>query len=777
MIVTVTAPAGAFPEGAELVVKRVPVYAEAYREADAAIDALRDEAQNVAVSYAFDIKVIDPVTGEELQPVDGHDVEVTFALAEASDANLDANVYHVTEDELTGAVCAEALETDVDAGAVTAVSDGFSVYVVEFTYNTKEYVMQGGDSVALADILDFVGISGAVSSVTVDPSNGLLTVAENGGEYTVSSAGVFAGEAKLTVAVGNQTYEIIVTCYQKTLYYRDTDGDLATLEGWTPLTEGVSAWGKPGETTWLALTQKLDIDTRITVSGTVNLILCDGCTLKANRGVTVADGDALTIYGGALGAGHIEGTGKLSANAAGVANAAGIGGGARYNDEGGSGSKITISGGAVTATGGESVAGIGGGWQGSGSDITVSGGTVEAIGSYGGKAVGNGSGGSGDSTPTIGDGLKVAAGASRRSAMVYLYADRGTACKTNEYALIEPCADGEHVFDPKSHLCKYCGAEQAKVSVVFAPSDTKTVAPGEDSSFTAKIGVESAKLTDYAVPVYAEKGDAVTLTFAVAEGYEIKKVEVQDKNGKAVNVGVKNGKYTLTMRGSDVTVTAALKFVPTVTAPEAKDLTYNGQQQELVYLGDTNVGWMEYAFAPDVGERFTPKEGDYSKNIPTRDIGRECYVWYTNNGDSIHINPSGVTVKYPTMTVRVGNLEKIKPTLHKASKGKFCSHVNEIRYLSSNPKVATVSSSGKVTGRSGGTCIVYALTINGLYATTTVNVDPSPFKISFKTRWRSAPRRICRTISPSPPRGHGWRRRSAGSPRTERCWSWMNTAR
>lgn len=54
---------------------------------------------------------------------------------------------------------------------------------------------------------------------------------------------------------------------------------------------------------------------------------------------------------------------------------AGIGGGG-----GGEGSNITISGGTVTATGGENAAGIGGGTRGNGNNITISGGTTTAIG-------------------------------------------------------------------------------------------------------------------------------------------------------------------------------------------------------------------------------------------------------------------------------------------------------------------------------------------------------------------------------------------------------------
>ena len=47
--------------------------------------------------------------------------------------------------------------------AVIAESDGFSYYTVEFTYDEKQYVMQGDSSVALTDILSFVGITKAIT--------------------------------------------------------------------------------------------------------------------------------------------------------------------------------------------------------------------------------------------------------------------------------------------------------------------------------------------------------------------------------------------------------------------------------------------------------------------------------------------------------------------------------------------------------------------------------------------------------------------------------------
>ena len=108
VVVTVKADPGVFPADAVLSVETVPVYQQ--QQADAAVDEVRGENQNVAVSYTFDIKVINPETGEEYQPAEGQTVSVSFALAEVADENLETQVYHVTEDEATGELTAESLD-------------------------------------------------------------------------------------------------------------------------------------------------------------------------------------------------------------------------------------------------------------------------------------------------------------------------------------------------------------------------------------------------------------------------------------------------------------------------------------------------------------------------------------------------------------------------------------------------------------------------------------------------------------------------------------------
>lgn len=164
---------------------------------------------------------------------------------------------------------------------------------------------------------------------------------------------------------------------------------------------------------------------RYTVKGNVNLILTDDSVLNARAGITVAEGNSLTIWAQSdddsvatmgilnamedipVGAAGIGGesnnsNGAITINGGlitvnggngdnGVAGA-GIGGGYFKN-----GVNITINGGYVTATGGTSTsnrtggAGIGGGHQAAGQNIVITGGNVNACGGAGGAGIGGGS--------------------------------------------------------------------------------------------------------------------------------------------------------------------------------------------------------------------------------------------------------------------------------------------------------------------------------------------------------------------------------------------------
>ncbi|MBR1860811.1 MAG: hypothetical protein IJ796_02965 [Lachnospiraceae bacterium] len=167
-----------------------------------------------------------------------------------------------------------------------------------------------------------------------------------------------------------------------------------------------------------------NINTRITVNGTANLILCDGATLTADS--ITATNATLNIYGQSAGTGELKaesyvtvgigctgGTvnihgGTVTAN--GNGRGAGIGGAdGESGADGKDGGTVTIYGGTVTASNTGGGAGIGGGGSyskngGTGGTVTIYGGTVRASGGAGiggGDGEGNSGGGVGGAGGTV----------------------------------------------------------------------------------------------------------------------------------------------------------------------------------------------------------------------------------------------------------------------------------------------------------------------------------------------------------------------------------------
>ena len=217
--------------------------------------------------------------------------------------------------------------------------------------------------------------------------------------------------------------------------YMDVNGETEYASG----TVQLSADSLELEDGWyFAASGQTNVPERITVTGTVRMILKDGAELNVPGGITVAAGSTLIIYaqsagesmggliinnvqsykagiggggsitvvggavtvrggnfGAGIGGGDGVGGGSITAcggivTATGGSGAAGMGGGSS-----GSGGSITVSGGTVTANGGSNAAGIGGGFLGSGGEISITGGRVTANGGSGASSIGSGKNGSG----------------------------------------------------------------------------------------------------------------------------------------------------------------------------------------------------------------------------------------------------------------------------------------------------------------------------------------------------------------------------------------------
>lgn len=252
VIVSVSAPAGVFPKGATYKVTKVDDASK--KLGDEAVDKIDDNNRIIAKSYTYDIKVYDE-KGNSIQPKDATKVNVSFKMREVSDANLDTEIYHINEiaipedtdktdkkdDNLNLAksdpsvvvdeakriklsaekltlledkdlIKAEEYESNVLVNAIkdeqTAVveSNSFSTYVVNFTYTTKHYTVNDGETITIDAIKNGVGLTGTVTAASSSDEQ-LLQV---NGTTSVKPLQQFYNPVVLTLNINSTEYKINV---------------------------------------------------------------------------------------------------------------------------------------------------------------------------------------------------------------------------------------------------------------------------------------------------------------------------------------------------------------------------------------------------------------------------------------------------------------------------------------------------------------------------------------------------------------------------------------
>ena len=201
--------------------------------------------------------------------------------------------------------------------------------------------------------------------------------------------------------------------FRQPVSYLDENGEEQQCNVYTPVDKNTASWSNG----WYFVNDSITINSyQASVSGTVNLILGDGATLTAEKGISVVSSYTLNVFVQS----HGTSTGKLIST--GADGQAGIGSAApRYSSSNPSaGGTVNIYGGDITAIGGKGAAGIGGGArynsskQGCpGGTVNIYGGTVTATAGAAddakGSAVAIGAGGSAEDhgTLTLGEGVKL----------------------------------------------------------------------------------------------------------------------------------------------------------------------------------------------------------------------------------------------------------------------------------------------------------------------------------------------------------------------------------
>ena len=193
----------------------------------------------------------------------------------------------------------------------------------------------------------------------------------------------------------------------------------------------------------------------------------------------------------------------------------------------------------------------------------------------------------------------------------------------------------------------------------FVKETALTIVNGHEKTYTVTLPalpkLETPK--EYGAPTY-ELGE-----IKLNDGYYTSGAKVE--NGKLTLPIQKNdvkttgsvGTVTVIIKSTnyeDITLTvnvnATNKLVPTVTAPTANALTYNGAEQALVTAGKTTGGTMLYRI----------DDSEWSEQIPTAKNAGEYTVWYKVQGNAEYadVAEQNVTVIVAKKSVTVTALDK-----------------------------------------------------------------------------------------------------------------------
>ena len=285
------------------------------------------------------------------------------------------------------------------------------------------------------------------------------------------------------ISLAGERYYTFASVRPVPVSYRDADGSDKTTNC-VPLSASVSTLSDG----WYAVTKDLALSAGLTVSGNAKLVLVDGVTLTvagySTPGVEVTVGNSLTIYG------QVDGTGALIVSTT-AGLCAGIGAG-----NGVAGGAVTINGGSVQATGGDSGgAGIGGGSHGAGGTVVINGGSVVATGGGGGAGIGGGQYGAGGTVTVNGGTVTATSGTTTGS-----YLAAGIGCGlfggNNQGALIVA-----------SGLTVHAGASADPAGVPSRDSVTGSVTLGGEPYYVI---TESSGAAEYGI-VYMSNGTPLNL--------------------------------------------------------------------------------------------------------------------------------------------------------------------------------------------------------------------------------------------------------------------------
>ena len=535
--------------------------------------------------------------------VENGDVSITGGTVNAVGSGYQGSGIYVENGDVT-----------ISGGKVTAISTSTS----NSSYRNGIYIDGSGKKLTIGASVTSVivsGTDGAVSGNVVNAVAGIgwdnkegtgtatdISISTSGQKLNYKKAQFPAPPAYMEATVDETTHE--VTFSEKTC----TD--------YTKVTSDTTTWSEG----WYVVSGEVTIGSRITVSGTVNLILCDNCTLTASQGITVGGRNTLNIYAQSEGdeKGTLTATGYYYHDSrtayAGIGGDASCGtvniyggtvnarggqydgmsvdrggagiGGSHYDSYSRSGGAVTIYGGTVTATGGMRAAGIGGGGNfaedggGSGGTLTVYGGTVTARGGQSAAGIGGGSGGDGAKQPGSGGTVKIFGGTV--TAIGSSTAGIGGAYGSSSHGTLE-IGDGLYLYKNSvapNNVVVQSGGDYARAGSMYINSTYPHAHDYTCSASGAVITMTCSATGSYPCELPTDESGAHTASLTISPPVEDGVAIVTADPSDALDVTQISVNYQSKENGNwtDATTTP-----PTGNGIHRASITYNGASASVTY--------------------------------------------------------------------------------------------------------------------------------------------------------------------------------------------------
>ena len=491
---------------------------------------------------------------------------------------------------------------------------------------------------------------------------------------------------------------------------------------------------------------------RVADNAEVNLILCDGASLTASKGIVCNEGTKLNIYG------QSAGTGELIATAS--ANCAAIGGEYTETTFQHKNGYITIHGGKITATGVDHTPGIGASNWSSGGMITILNGEINATAGYGAAGIGGSEYGVGGTIEIFGGTINAVGGHDGSDGI-----GKGHYATSTNYSIV--LGNGVKLEKSTDGTSWTTSNGSAESRAKYMRSSYTPPAPSSNTTtfiYDANGGKKGPMWQDS----YTVDGQVVSFNCPDIKGRDDL---VSPPDGMVFDAYLINGKrYEIGSKAPITTNTVTIKLLwkkgkDSITNAE-KRAAKNKVNSKLKATSDKNgitIAWGKYAKAEkiEVYAAYCEKGGKYKKvktlkgsatsykltkidgkAIKPAKAVKAYVVAYRKVGGkyqklaksyNLHIigyknktytNAASIKTNKDSFTVKVDKAVTIKPTLVlENKKKKAVTHVAKFRYMSTNKAVASVDKNGKVTGHKKGSCNIYVFANNGMLKSVKINVN------------------------------------------------------